>query len=467
MFFGQKSILHRLQKQVVGLNKNVPLINGNKVRYINLDNAASTPILKPVIDRVYNFMEIYSSVHRGAGYKSLLSTQVYEECHQSVAEFVRANPEENTVIFVKNTTEAINKLANRLDFSKRDMVITTLMEHHSNDLPWRQKAKVVYAELDSHGALDMNDLEDKIKKYGSRIRLVAVTGASNVTGFTNDIHTIAKMAHRCGAEIFVDAAQLAPHRAIDVFPNDHPGHIDYLAFSAHKIYAPLGTGVLIGPKSTFKKGNPDYVGGGTIESVTLTHTYWAQPPEKEEAGSPNLVGAVALKESLDVLKEVGMEEIEAHDRELMAYTINSFKNLDGITLYGSLDPHEKNRVGVVTFNIDGLNHALVASILSFEGGIGVRNGCFCAHPYVHRLLNMSNKEILYSQKKILSKDKEDLPGMVRISFGFYNTKKDIDILMNILEEINRQKHNGVYFDRYHLNRSEGFYYPKNHSIPLK
>ncbi|MGD9092154.1 MAG: aminotransferase class V-fold PLP-dependent enzyme, partial [Anaerolineales bacterium] len=248
----------------VGLEIQVPLLDGSHKQYINLDNAASTPPLKFVQKTVNEFMNYYSSVHRGTGFKSQLSTHVYEEARNVVLNFVGADPGTHTCIFVKNTTEAVNKLARRFPFSSiRDVVITSGMEHHSNDLPWRSVAKTIHIETTVDGYLNEADFDEQLERYGQRLALVAITGASNVTGNLNPFHRLAEKAHAVGAQIVVDCAQLAPHRKIDMRPLDDLAHLDYVTLSAHKMYAPLGTGALIGRRDTFERGDPDMRGGGT------------------------------------------------------------------------------------------------------------------------------------------------------------------------------------------------------------
>ena len=216
--------------------------------------------------------------------------------------FVGANPAEHTCIFGKNTTEAINKLAHRINFdSKRNIVITTSMEHHSNDLPWRAATKVIHVRLTPDGRLDEDDFDKQLTAYSSQVALVALTGASNVTGFLNPIHRLAEKTHAAGALFMVDCAQLAPHRKIDILSMNDPAHLDFITFSAHKMYAPFGTGVIIGRKDVFETGDPDMSGGGTVEIVTLDNVVWAEPPERDEAGSPNTVGAIALAAAIKQL----------------------------------------------------------------------------------------------------------------------------------------------------------------------
>lgn len=445
---------------VAGNRTMVPVLNGRKTSYVNLDNAASTPPFNAVVRKVNEFMEWYSNVHRGTGFKSQVATRVYEEVRQVVARFVKADPEQNSIILVRNTTEAINKLAGRLYFSPESVVISTGMEHHSNDLPWRGKARVIYGEVDAKGVLDVNDIELKLAQSAGKVRLLAVTGASNVTGYVNDIHQLARLAHRYGAQILVDAAQLAPHRAINMLPNDHPEHLDFLAFSGHKLYAPYGTGVLIGPKDVFMKGLPDQVGGGTVELVTHGAVLWAEPPHKEEAGTPNLAGAVALAKALKILQEIGMERVAEHERQLTSYALRRMGSLPGLKIFGASKPEESiSRVGVISFLVEGTESGLVSAILSAEGGIGVRNGCFCAHPYVLKLLGFPPEEMQGLWESISSGDRRKLPGLVRISFGLYNTREDVDRFMTVLEKIVEGRYEGKYI----FNPQESSYWPQGFS----
>ncbi|MBI3193701.1 MAG: aminotransferase class V-fold PLP-dependent enzyme, partial [Ignavibacteriae bacterium] len=230
--------LSDLRNDVVGIDMQVPLLNGTQKRYVFLDNGASTPTFKSVLKSLEEFMPWYSGVHRGTGLKSLVSTDLFDEAHETIGKFVGADLEQNVVVLVKNTTEAINKLSNRFGFKKDDVVICTQMEHHSNDLPWRKHATVIHIGVEDDGHLKLDELQAAIKKYQAKLKLIAVTGASNISGICNPIHTIATWAHEAGAKIFVDAAQLAPHRSINILPNEHPEHIDFIAFTAHKMYAP-------------------------------------------------------------------------------------------------------------------------------------------------------------------------------------------------------------------------------------
>ncbi|UCC54683.1 MAG: aminotransferase class V-fold PLP-dependent enzyme, partial [Anaerolineaceae bacterium] len=410
-----------LRERIVGLDRKVPLLDGRLAPYINLDNAASTPALRDALEAVNRFMPYYSSVHRGNGFKSRLSTVAYDQAHKTIGRFVGADTETNTCIFGKNSTEALNKLAFRFPQKPDSVIITTQMEHHSNDLPWRSRTKVVHIRATPEGRMDEDDFDRQLAKYGERVELVAVTGASNVSGFITPIHRLARKAHSVGAMILVDAAQLAPHRQLNMKADDDPEHLDFVVLSAHKMYAPFGTGALIGPKAFFLQGPPEYRGGGTVDVVTLDDVAWAGMPDRDEAGSPNVVGAVAMAAAIQVLMEAGMDNIAAHEEELISYALERLGRIPGVKIYGETNPtraHEK--VGAIPFNLEGMSHFLLAAILGYEGGIGVRSGCFCAHPYVVHLLQLDEREAATWQAQLLGGDKSNMPGMVRMSFGCYN-----------------------------------------------
>jgi cysteine desulfurase/selenocysteine lyase len=294
------------------------------------------------------------------------------------------------------------------------------MEHHSDDLPWRRLGQVIHIGVTPDGRLDIEQFDKELDGHAGNVALVAISGASNVTGFIQPIHDLARKAHAAGTRILVDAAQLAPHRAIDIRPDDDPEHLDFLAISAHKMYAPYGTGALIGPKEVFLASPPEYRGGGTIDVVTLDEVDWAGLPDREEAGSPNVVGAVALAAAIQALTHVGMEAIAEHEASLVRYTLQELASVPGIRLYGDTDPDRaQERVGVIPFNLDGHSHFEVAAILGYEGGIGVRSGCFCAHPYVVHLLGETSETTAEWRRQILAGNKAEMPGMIRASFGCY------------------------------------------------
>lgn len=454
---------YNLRSRIVGIDERVPLLDGSLATYVNLDNAASTPALTDVLDAVDRFMPYYASVHRGTGFKSRLSTLAYDQAHEIIAGFVGADPDTNTVIFGKNTTEAINKLSYRLPARPGSVVITTQLEHHSNDLPWRARFPVEHVRALPDGRLDEDDFDRLLARYAGNIALVTVTGASNVSGFLQPIHRLARKAHAAGAPILVDAAQLAPHRRVDMKPDGDPEHLDFVTISAHKMYAPFGTGALIGPKATFLQGAPEYPGGGTVDVVTLDEVHWAGMPDRDEAGSPNVVGAVAMAAAARALMAAGMDQIAAHEQDLLAYATERLLEIPGVTIYGETDPsrlHEK--VGVIPFNLAGVSHFLLAAILGYEGGIGVRSGCFCAHPYVVHLLRLDEEAASSWRTQLLGGDRSSMPGMVRMSFGCYNNRADVDRLTAMLARIER----GDYAGDYRLDRQTGEYRPDGFAEPV-
>ena len=441
----------------VGLDALCPILDGSRRGYTNLDNAASTPSLRTVQQAVDDFLVYYSSVHRGTGFKSQLSTHAYEQARQIMMDFVGANPADHTCIFGKNTTEAINKLARRFSLDgKRKIVLSSGMEHHSNDLPWRAATQVVHVHLTPDGRLDEEDFDSQLSRYAEQVALVALTGASNVTGFLNPIHRLAEKVHAAGAMFMVDCAQLAPHRKIDMLPLDDPAHLDFISISAHKMYAPFGTGALIGRKDVFEHGDPDMTGGGTVEIVTLDNVVWSEPPERDEAGSPNVVGAVALAAAIRQLEAVGMSEVTRHEANLTRHALEKLTTIQGLQVFGDTDPSKaENRLGVIPLQLASADHFLAAAILGYEFGIGVRSGCFCAHPYILHLLGLSKEEASEVRRRILAGDKSAMPGLIRVSFGLYNTLDEVDVLIDALNHISK----GDYKGKYVQDKATGEYTP--------
>jgi cysteine desulfurase/selenocysteine lyase len=456
--------VENLRPLVVGIEEKVPLLDGSTVTYVNFDNAASTPTFKPVCDHLSEFLKWYSNVHRGTGFKSQLSSWVFEQARDSIAEFVGADLKRHVALFTKNTTEAINKLAYRLPLSEGDVVLTSLMEHHSNELPWRRVAKVKHIGLEPDGTLSWADFREKLAQNAGRVKLVAITGASNVTGYLNDIHRFAEAAHDAGAQILIDAAQLCPHRPVSMRPIDDPGHLDYLVFSAHKMYAPFGIGLLVGLRETFEEGDPETVGGGMVDIVNLEEAYWAELPDKEEAGTPDIVGVMALARMIEIINEVGWDDIIRHEADLTAYALERLAGHEWAEVYGDRDPSRAaGRLGVISFNVKGVPHNLAAAILNYEGGIGVRAGCFCAHTYVKKLLHIDPLTEKQYEEEIRRRNRSNIPGTIRMSFGLYNTREEIDRLCTMVERIGRGEYSGTY----KLNVERGEYYPEGYTVDFR
>ncbi len=423
-----------LRKEFLGVESKIMLEDGSYSTAINFDNAATTPPLKVVFDRITELIDSYGSIGRGTGQKQTISTENYEEARKYVLNFFNVpNKEEYTAIFVNNTTDGINRISNTL-LCDGGIVLSTRMEHHSNDLPWRKVAQVDYIEVDSKGRIDLNSLKEKLEKYKGKLRFLTIAGASNVTGYINDIHYIAKLVHKAGGKIIVDGAQLVPHVKVSMKGLESDDYIDFLVFSGHKIYAPFGSGVILGPKEEFNKSCPDKQGGGIVEIVNDWSIKYLETPEKNEAGTPNYFGVVSLVESLKEIEKIGYENLLNHERELGRYLINELKSMDNIILYGDNENIE-DRLGICVFNVKNIESMEVAKILAKRKGIAVRHGWFCAHPYCRRLMNLTEDEVC----RFLYDKNEKMPGMVRVSLGPYNTKEDIDILLEELKNIENNR----------------------------
>ncbi|MEO0080628.1 MAG: aminotransferase class V-fold PLP-dependent enzyme [candidate division WOR-3 bacterium] len=451
-----ESFFAQLPEMVVGQDRPVPTLNGER-RFVNLDNASSTPTLQPILTKVCDFLVHYSNVHRGTGFRSRLASWAFEEARTIIGRFVNADPEHDVVIFTRNTTEALNKLARLYPFRTGGIVLTTLMEHHSNDLPWRRRCRTVPIETRPDGALDLDHLTQLLAEFRGRVELVAVTGASNVTGFVNPIHEIARLAHEAGARVVVDAAQLAAHRPIDMKKHTDPEHIDFLAFSGHKMYAPFGVGVLVGDRRLLGQVEPDLVGGGVVHLVTSDKVFWNELPGREEAGTPAVVGAVALAAACRLLEKAGWDRIRKHEGRLAHRMVDCLNKTPGMRIYGATAAQRlEDRLPVFAFNINGWRHSLVAAILGCEGAIAVRCGLFCAHPYMLRLLDLDPPTVRKLSQELCTGNYSNLPGAVRASIGIYNTDEDIDALGEWLQIITAQRYQG----RYRLIPSTGGYAPE-------
>jgi len=409
--------------QLVGTEVEVPLVGGGHARYVNLDYAASTPALMPVWAEVQALLPWYSSVHRGAGFRSQVSTAAYEGSRDAVRAFVGGRTDD-TVIFTRNTTDAINLLARCLP--PGTAAVTTLMEHHANLLPWRRHGRAV--ELPVPGSPS-----ELLEAAGNALRrtsaghpaLLAVAGASNVTGEVAPLAELAALAHRHGARILVDAAQLAPHRALDIARLD----LDWVALSGHKMYAPFGAGALVGRSDWLASAGGYLAGGGAVAEVSAEGVVWAELPDRHEGGSPNVIGAFALAAACRALREIGMDAVESEETRLGDLVRARLREVPGVVLYETWPGHG-DRVGIATFSVDGQGPSQVAAILSAEHGIGVRSGSFCAHPLLVRLAGGADGWRPGCGRGV--------PGAIRASLGLGSTEADIDRLAGALLEITRR-----------------------------
>jgi cysteine desulfurase / selenocysteine lyase len=428
---------------VMGANKKVPLLDGRQTSQIFLDNAASTKPFAAVTEFLAQIQPYYSNIHRGTGFDSMFCTERYESARQIVGKFVGYDPDLDVTIPVRNTTEGMNLLANIIGFEPGDRVLITISEHHSNDLPWRSRAIVEHLLTNTDGSLDLNLLEKRLIAAEGKVRVVAVTGASNVLGTVLSIHDIAEIAHRYNALVVVDGAQLVPHRPVDMRPHDDPGHIDFLVFSGHKMNCPYGVGAVIGKKALFNAAMPYQPGGGTIAVVGMENVLWAEAPDRHEGGTPNILGLIALAQTIGTIESIGMSAIAAHERKLTMQLLEGLSQIPGVTVLGDTKG-KQDRVGVVSFNVEGIPHGLVAAILSYEWGIAVRNGCFCAQPLLIHVLDLSPERQQQMLANIRQDDRRNIPGAVRASLGIHNTQQEMVILVEAITCIARQEWQGVY-----------------------
>jgi selenocysteine lyase/cysteine desulfurase len=380
----------------------VPLVDGSTARFVNFDYAASAPPLASVHRTVTRTLSYYASIHRGQSYLSSVSTAAYERARDTVARLTGARADD-VVVLTRNTTDALNLLASAVP----GRVVYLDIEHHGNLLPWLN-AESTAVRAGATFAETLDALEHELGRAPAA--LLTITGASNVTGECPPLTTLARLAHRHGARIAIDGAQLAPHRRIEIEASE----IDYLAISGHKLYAPYGAGALIGRRDWLDAADPHLPGGGAVVSVSLDHVQWKTSPARHEGGTPNLVGAVALAAGLEALHDLGFERIVAHEMGLYDRLESGLGAL-GISLL-KIWPEQRDLVGVASFTVPRYRSDLVAAYLSAEYGIGVRGGRFCAHPLLERLG--------------LADD-----GAVRASIGLGTSSADVDALLSALERL--------------------------------
>jgi selenocysteine lyase/cysteine desulfurase len=398
---------------VVGAVLRVPTLTG-EVDYANLDHAASTPALTAVKAAVDTALQTYSSVHRGNGYASRITTAWYEQAREEVARFVGARADD-LVVFTRNTTDGMNLLARCLPRGTEVFVFET--EHHSTLLPWQGVHGVAVTTLPVPSSVEhaLDDLETALVVSGARHRLVVVAGASNVTGEIWPVNEVVALARRYRARVAVDAAQLAPHRAIDLSASG----VDYVAFSGHKLYAPFGTGVLAGRADWLDQGQPYLRGGGATQRVTTTGATWVSGAARHEGGSPNVIGAIAVAAACATIS-ARREAIETHEAALLARLRTGLDALPGVDTW-SIFGDDHDRVAVLPFTIERFDSSLVSAILSAEHGIGVRDGKFCAHILVDELLE---------------DPWGDVPATaVRVSIGLANTEEHVDRLVAAVAQL--------------------------------
>jgi len=459
-------LLEKLRASTTGLQVQYRLATGETTRRIYLDSTASTLQLGIVADVVRKYLPHYANTHSDAHFNAKLSTREFAWAHDMVVDFVGASSGPYGCFFVgSGATGGLNRVARTLarKWPKRDVVVTTVMEHHSNDLPHRRNfAHVVHAPVavtdSGFGCADVARIEQALAQHAGRVNYVAVTGVSNVTGIVNPIHDIAELAHAHGALLVVDAAQMAAHVPIQMSGHDNPARdLDIVCLSGHKIYAPSSPGAVVTRRDLFAGVEPDEVGGGMVDDVYLDRYLTTDKfPDREEAGTPNIVGAIALATSLAALKRIGMDFIACEETALINRAVAELSAIDDVVVYGETDTAKCRRAGAISVNIRGMHHALTAAILNDYFNIAVRNACFCAHPYVREMIADDLGE---QMDGLTNEELEALAemhrGMVRASFGIYNTERDVDALADALRQICADKDG--YRAQYHESDCGGEY----------
>ena len=404
------------KNEIEEIRKEFPFLNlkPNGKQIVYFDNGATTQKPREIIDNIKNFYESENgNPHRGAHYLAMKSTEVYEAARQKVADFIGAK-KPSEVVFLRNATEALNLLAYSYglnNLKEGDEIVISIMEHHSNLVPWQEVCKKTGAKLkflyvDDDMQIPFSEIEEKVTK---NTKIVSITGASNVVGTNPDIEKIVKYAREnSDAKIILDGAQLVPHRKVNVSELD----VDFMAFSGHKMYSALGIGVLYGKEELLNNMDIFLSGGDMIEYVYEDHTTFLDAPQRFEAGTANVEGAVNLAAAIDFIEKYGMEKIDEYERYLTDYCYDKLKNLDYLEVYTTSD---KNRAPVISFNFKEAHPHDVASILDTYG-IAIRSGHHCAQP-LHRYLGSNFS--------------------CRASFAIYNTVEEIDYFVEHLEEVRR------------------------------
>lgn len=391
------------------IRKDFPLLQNRDIAY--LDNGATTQKPKQVIEAIKNFYENYNAnPHRGAYTLSMEATELYENTRSKIAKFINAKSREE-IIFTKNASESINLIARCygiLNVRKDDEVVISIMEHHSNLVPWQRfcntrYAKLKYMYINENYEISDEEIENKIT---DKTKIVAITHISNVLGTINNVKKIIDYAHKKGAIVVLDGSQSIPHMKIDV----QELNPDFFVFSGHKMLAPLGIGVLYGKKELLNNMIPFLTGGDMIEYVYEDHTTYAPLPNKYEAGTQNVEGVIGLGAAIDYIENLGYDKIGGLEKEVVSYARQELSKLDYLTLY--LTPNEQNHSSVISFNIKGVHPHDVASILDSEG-VCVRSGNHCAQPLMRYL---------------------GIDSTCRASFYFYNTKEEVDRLVKALKK---------------------------------
>jgi selenocysteine lyase/cysteine desulfurase len=439
--------MNRFPLLFLGLDTRYRLADGRETCRHYLDSAASTLAMNCARQVADELLRHYANTHSQAHFSARIVNHAYDWAHQQVLNFVGSSDSGHHVACFAGTgsTASLNRLARALAARRpeRDIVLVSLMEHHANDLPHRKQAgQVIHIPLTGEapalGAVDMAVLAQLLEHYRGRVNYVAVSAASNVTGIVNPVHDIAALAHAHGAWVVVDASQSLAHAPLTLSDTGAAEReLDAVAFSGHKLYAPGSPGVMVVRRALLEDQEPDELGGGMVDDVSVSgYQITDRFPDREEAGTPNIPGAVQLGAVLNVLQRIGIAQVHAAEQRLLRRLLAELAAIPDVRIYGDPDPDRTPRLGVVSFNLAGLEHGLVAAVLNDYHNVAVRDGCFCAHPYVRELL----KPELWELDIDLDADDADAliqpwRGMVRVSLGLYSTDEDIEALLTGVRDL--------------------------------
>lgn len=415
-------------------------VTGQRLRLVYLDHAASTHPPAEVLEAHESFLRgAYANVHRGAHHLSLVSTEKFEDCRWKIRAFTGAR-KDHEVIFTHNTTGALN-LAAHLMAKVPGATLVTQLEHHSNDLPHRARGPVVRVPATPEGRVDLAMYRRALEEH--KVKLVALTAASNVTGVMPPLADMVDLAHQHGARVLVDGAQALGHLPLNLAKLGSTGGPDFFAAAGHKAYAPFGAAFLLAAKEVEEAAEPYYPGGGTVRLVSEREVLWSSGPDRHEGGTPNVSGVVALGAAIDFLRGAGMANVRAHELELAHRLLEGLAAIPGVKLLGRIPVEE--RVGVASFLVEGVPHGLAATVLDHEFGIATRNGCFCAHPYLTMLLGLGDAEELRARVRAGASTREpDFPGATRASLGIYNSAEEVEAFLDAMRAVAARKWAGKY-----------------------
>ena len=426
-----------IHERFIGLDTIYPLADGSSKKRIHLDGAASPLVMQDAMDAFNSLLPHYSNSHSHSHASAQIMSDALNWSFETIFSTTNANDEYCCVFMGSGSTALLNNIARRLSKmpEEKNIVLVSALEHHANDLPHRHNARVIHFSLEgenqSQGDIDLNRLEEQLKKYQGQVRYVTFSAVSNVTGIVSPSKKITKLAHQYDAYSVIDCAQMAAHMPLNISETN----ADFVVFSGHKVYAGAAPGVMLAKHSLLEKYPSDEMGGGIVDHVGYRNTEFTRHyPARELAGTKNILGMFALASVLNSLDQYGFNEVKKHGESLWQYAYENLSSIDRVTIYGE---SMRARIGALSFNIENIDHGLAASILSDYYGISVRNECFCAHPYVSSLL----KEELWSLdlSNIADEDQESFidrkRGMLRASFSLYNSQKDIDDLVRAIHDM--------------------------------